>query len=275
MQEAQPPNTTPRQTGFGHSRRRVWIEIGGLLAAAASLIALLVWMAGALAQSGIAWIPLSVDESVGRAAWDSVAPPEKICKNPRVNAYVTEVAGALAPHFLSDFKFQFRVVDDDSVNAFALPGGFVTVNMGLLKKAESGDEVAAVLAHELAHVVQRHGMRRGLRQLGGTAAIALVFGGTDIEAPAAVIGGLASTAYDREQEAESDQLGREALMKAGVSPFGMARFFERLQADNAFTPPLLLSTHPDPGNRAAAASAAAQGFQPTRSLPTPVGLSCE
>lgn len=274
MHDAQAPKSTPPQIGFGHSRRRVWVEVGGLLVGAGLLVAGLVWAAGAVAGSAVAWIPLSVDETLGSSAWETVAPSDKLCKSEQVNRYVSELAAVLTPHFPPVFKFQFRVVDDDAVNAFALPGGFLTVNMGLLKKAQSGDEVAAVLGHEMAHAIQRHGTRRILRQLGGTVAISLVFGGTDIEAPAYLIGSLANSAYDREQEIESDELGRAALMAAGVSPLGMAQFFERLQKEETLAPPQLLSTHPDPGNRAAAAHAAAQGFKATRKLPSPQGLVC-
>jgi predicted Zn-dependent protease len=203
-----------------------------------------------------------------------MAAPEQVCDHPKVVAYVESIGAVVAPHFNSPFQFRFRVVDDPSVNAFALPGGFVTVNMGLLQSAESGEEVAAVIGHELAHVVQRHGTRRVLRQLGGMAALSIVFGGTDLEVPATLLGGLANTAYDRDQETEADELGQEALIAAGVSPIGMVHFFERMAKDAALAPPQFLSTHPDPGNRAQRAQAAISNASATRQLESPRGLVC-
>ncbi len=238
------------------------------------LVLLVIWLAGMLAQSLVAFIPPSADVHLGKASWDQLAPPERQCQSPEIAAYVKSLADTLTPHFNTPFEFQFRVVDSEEVNAFALPGGFVTINLGLLRKADSGDEVAAVVGHEMAHVSERHGTKRILRQLGGMAVLSAIFGGTDIEAPAYVLGGLANTAYDRDQEAQADEIGRRALIDAGISPVGMVRFFERMATEAGPTPPQLLSTHPDPGNRAQAAREAADGFTPSRSLPSPRGLSC-
>ena len=136
---------------------------------------------------------------------------------------------ALVEHAGSEFDFQFTVVESEEVNAFALPGGFVTVNMGLLQAAETGEEVAAVLAHEMTHVTHRHGMRAVLRKVGGLTLVAMIFGGTDFETLAFAMEGLASQAHSRDQERDADEGGREILMAAGIDPIGMATFFERLE----------------------------------------------
>jgi predicted Zn-dependent protease len=166
-------------------------------------------------------------------------------------------------------------VDSQEVNAFALPGGFVTVNMGLLRAAESGEEIAAVIAHEIQHVERRHGTRRILRELGGTMVLWAVFGGTDIQAPAFLLGQAIGMKYDRDQETESDTLGLELLKKADVDPRGMASFFERLAAESPLNPPELLSTHPDPGNRAERARQAAEGHATFEALPAPTDVVCD
>src|SRR5262249_46207998 len=132
----------------------------------------------------------------------------------------------------------------------------------------------AVLAHELQHVVRRHGTRRMLRELGTSAVFGAVFGATDVAVPASVVRDFMSNAYDRSEESEADARGLTLLSQAGIDPGGMARFFERLEK-TSLAPPAILSTHPDPGDRAAKASIAAKGAHPTVSLPSPKGLHCK
>jgi predicted Zn-dependent protease len=255
------------------SGRRAAIEIGLAVGGLLGGVLLLMWLAGRLASHLTDFVPTDVDRTLGQQAW-TLTGVGRECASPGPERYVREVvAPLLAALGPTPFEFSFRVIDDEQVNAFALPGGFVTVNMGLLRSAETGGEVAAVLAHELQHVVRRHGTRRVLRQLGGTTALYLLFGGTDFAAPAAILTDLASTAYDRDEEREADRLGLELLRRAGLDPSAMARFFERL-AESALTPPELLSTHPDPGNRAETAANAARGFKARLTLPAPSGLSC-
>ena len=267
------PKTRPEGQGFGYSRSRVGLELGLLAIGLVGAVLLLIWLAGLAAHSLLPWIPTDVDVALGETASQAMNQDRKECENAETKAYVAQLGDALSPHFPEVPKFHFRVADDPQINAFALPGGFITVNMGLLENAEGGEEVAAVVAHEMAHVARRHGAQRILRQLGGFAVISMLFGGTDIEVPATLLGNLASTAYDREQESEADELGRSALVKAGISPLGMVHFFERLAQEHG-SPPALLSTHPDPGDRASAARAAAQSFQPKEPLKSPKGLRC-
>src|SRR5690606_31632635 len=137
-------------------------------------------------------------------------------------AYVEELAQPLIAASDSEFEFTFVVVDDEQVNAFALPGGFVTVNMGLLEAAETGEEVAAVIAHEMTHVTHRHGMRAVMRRVGGIALISMVFGGTSLETIAWAADGLSNQAHSRDQERDADDGGRAILMNAGIDPTGMA-----------------------------------------------------
>ncbi len=264
----------PRQQGFGHSRKRVVGEVALIVAVVVGLVLAGLWLVRGLAGWASFLVPTSVDVALGAQSWAALTPSERRCDNEQTQRYVQTIAGALTPHIQSAFDFQFVVADDDAINAFALPGGFVTVNMGLLRAAGSGEEVAGVIAHELAHVTERHGTKRILRGLGSMALMSVAFGGTDIEAPTALVAGLVNTSYDRDQEAEADQVGLALLERAEVDPRGMARFFERVQNEAGAAIPELLSTHPDPGNRAALAAARAENATISVNLPAPTGLRC-
>lgn len=267
------PKPTPEARGFGHSKRRVAAELG-LIGGGLAVVVWLIWfLAGSLADYVAARIPVQADVSIGAQAWKQLAPESRRCTNDALVEYVEKLAKPLVDAANSPFEFRFAVIDDPAVNAFALPGGFVTVNSGLLSKARSGEEVAAVLAHELIHVTERHGTRRVARQMGSMVLLSVLFGGTDFETVGYAAGSLANTAYDRDEESAADTGGQRLLRAIGVSPAAMADFFGRLEGEGVSVP-ALLSTHPDPGDRAERAREAARGFVPTTTLPTPPQTSC-
>jgi predicted Zn-dependent protease len=262
-------------TGFQMSGRRSALEIALILGALGGVILGVLWFARYGAERFIGAVPLGVDRTMGEQTARLVSLTSSPCTDGAPKQYVETVAAPLlAAMDDSRFTFSFVVVDDPEVNAFALPGGFVTVNRGLLDAAESGDEVAAVLAHEMQHVLRRHSTQRMLRELGASAFLSALFGGTDIAVPAKATHDFVSNAYDRAQESEADERGLALMLKAGLDPRGMSRFFERL-AKAGLTPPALLSTHPDPGDRADKAARAAQsGAKVTTLLPSPRGMRC-
>jgi predicted Zn-dependent protease len=129
----------------------------------------------------------------------------------------------------------------------------------------------------MTHVTHRHGMRAVMRKLGATALVSLAFGGTSLETLLYAAEGLVGQAHSRDQERDADDGGRELLMAAGVDPIGMATFFERLEKEQAGMPGALalLSTHPDPGERADTTREISAGFHATRDLPDPpADLKC-
>ena len=223
----------------------------------------------------VRFIPTQLDVTIGEENWAEVAPPEQHCTDPGPLAYVEALAQPLVAASDSEFEFRFVVVESEEVNAFALPGGFVTVNMGLLEAAETGEEIAAVISHEMTHATNRHGMRAIMRRVGAVAVVGIVFGGTGLETLAYAAEGLAGQAHSREQERDADDGGRELLMAAGINPIGMATFFERLEQEYEAMPEgmrkgfALISTHPDPGERATTTRTIAQGFSATVELPDP------
>ncbi|MCA9560151.1 MAG: M48 family metallopeptidase [Myxococcales bacterium] len=270
------PRPAAPTEGFGHSRRRLALEIGG----AVVVLALLIWGAFALASWGAGlfarFVPASAEIALGENTWDRVAPPSAQCTDPAALAYVEQLAAPLLAQIDSPYDFQFRVVDDDSINAFALPGGFVTVHYGLLQAAESGEEVAAVLAHEMQHVLQRHGLKRILHQLGGWTLLGTVLGFADLSSLTGVAMSLVGHGYDRDQERESDALGRALLKRAHIDPRGMATFFDRMAEEDAGNGlPAILSTHPGSEERAAAARAEGPFVGEAITLPSPKGVKCK
>lgn len=275
-----PVGAQHHQGGFGEEKNSKKLWRNGLLALLG--IAVFLWLvAWVLPPRMVAFVPTTFDVEIGEQSWEEVAPAASHCTDPGPLAYVEELAQPLVDQAHSEFDFHFVVVDSEEINAFALPGGFVTVNMGLLEAAENGEEIAAVLAHEMTHVTNRHGMRAVLRRVGAVSVVSLVFGGTGLETVAYAAEGLAGQAHSRSQERDADEGGRELLMSAGVDPIGMATFFERLEEEYEALPEgmrrgfTLLSTHPDPGERAQTTREIAAGFEVTRDLPDPPpGLRC-
>ncbi|HET9953848.1 MAG TPA: M48 family metallopeptidase [Polyangiaceae bacterium] len=263
-----PPEGTPVATrGFKPSSSRVWIELAVLGAVLLALGGSAIWGGGVLAESLTPWVPLSVDRRLGELSEASLGQAD--CPDAGAKAYVQELARVLTECGVhTPFSFQFRVADDATVNAFALPGGWVTVNSGLLQAAQSSEEVAGVLAHELQHVVLRHGTRRLLREMGGSFALSLLLGGSDLKSHAAIGAKVASLRYERDEELAADRAGIELLERCGIEASGLAQFFDRM-VEQGRSPPEFFSTHPDPGERARRARSRSTSGNPTpaRALP--------
>jgi predicted Zn-dependent protease len=266
------PDVHPEAHGFG-SQRRWPRELAVLLVLLVTLPLLVIWGARGLAEAAAMRLPPAMDEKLGRPSWEALKLSGKSCRDPAAEHYVRGLLERLIAA-LGDtpFRFELMLVDTPEVNAFALPGGFIVVNSGLLAQARTGDEVAGVLAHELSHVTLRHSTKRIAGGLGVSAALALLLGSIDLGAPAYTLSYLASLGYERDQEREADEHGQALLERAGISPLGMATFFERLSS--SLSSPELLSTHPDPGDRAERARAAAAGFQPWVELPALPVAAC-
>ena len=266
-------HTAAPASGFAPRGQRLWLEVLAAVLLIGLAAVTVIFLGGRIAAWAVPMVPWEVDRKLGALASKQAGLMAEDCSDPAALAYVQRIA---APLIVAagpvPFEFQFRVVDTQEVNAFALPGGYVTVNFGLLERAQSGEEVAGVLGHELQHALLRHGTKRMLRQMGSSAFMLIVFGGGDLYGIGQAAGQLASLSYDRGEESEADERGVELLVRAGIDPRGLAAFFKRLAVDSVQVPELL-STHPDPGGRAALVerAAASGSFQ---KLPSPQGLHC-
>lgn len=152
------------------------------------------------------------------------------------------------------WQFNFHVLDDEeTINAFALPGGQVFITIALLSRFQSDDETAGVLAHEIVHVLARHGAQRIAKSdltNGLIGAVGVASGEASAAQTAAVIGQLINLKYGRDDELQSDAIGVCLMIDAGYDPQGMVRVMEILgAASDGARQPEFFSTHPNPENR--------------------------
>lgn len=187
-----------------------------------------------------------------------------IIDDPVLNNYISNLGQNIVSHADSvKLPFQFFLVEDDEINAAAFLGGNVKINTGLFLYAETESELASVIAHEVAHITQRH-LARMLEQqaLSNPTSIAALAGSIllTLVSPAAGIAALSTTVainiqsqinYTRLHEYEADRIGIQTLASAGYDPYGMADFFGKLAEKYKYAslPPQMLSTHPLPEAR--------------------------
>ena len=229
---------------------------------------------------------LSTNEEarIGRAIMRDIRNSGQVVEDPLINEYINEVGSKVAAQTNDgDHDFTFFVIDDSRINAFALPGGYIGVHTGLLEATRSEDELAGVLAHEVAHVTQRHiarAIHANSRQSILSTAIMLgamiagaAGGSSDVmQAGMAVAQGTAAQAqinFTRSNEHEADRVGIAALANAGFDPYGMASFFDVMSRQNSRAPderaPEFLMTHPVTSSRIAEARDRARNYPQVRS----------
>jgi Zn-dependent protease with chaperone function len=144
----------------------------------------------------------------------------------------------------SPHRYRWFVADQPDLNAFAAPGGVVVVYAGLLRSADSAEEIAGVLAHEIAHAELRHSLKTMVKGMGLRALVAVALGDFSGTALAEAAKNLTELGFSRDAEREADRDGLRRLVAARIDPGGMVRFFEKLAREQSMAPPVLLSTHP-------------------------------
>jgi len=203
------------------------------------------------------------DVQAGREAAQQVEEQLPILRDDGVDDYVERVGarlvGGIPDEFRHpEFRYTFDVVNVSDINAFALPGGPMFVNRGMLEAARNEGEVAGVLAHEISHVALRHGTAQASKatpyQVGsilGQIAGAIIGGvaGQAISLGSQFGFGTAFLKYGREYERQSDLLGAQIMARAGYDPRDMASMFQTIQAKSGNGGPEWLSSHPNPSNR--------------------------
>jgi len=207
-------------------------------------------------------LPIEWENKFGDSAFEQVRAQGKLVTDldARSMSYLGAVTNALLPVIKdTGYQFKFYVMNDTNINAFAMPGGHVVIFTGLLDSAGTPEELAGVLAHEIAHVTQRHSLRLMIQSAGLLVAVQSLFG--DTSGLLAVLGEgarvLIGQKYSRDFEREADDVGWNYLLAAEIDPRGMTKFFEKLKAaekSGAGSMPSalqMLSTHPATDERIA------------------------
>ena len=208
-------------------------------------------------KSELSLISESDEIQLGQQGKKDVAQSIGLVNNQALQSYVSSLGMMIGPNSeRPSLPWSYQVVDDPSVNAFALPGGPVFVTRGLLTYATSEAELMSVLGHETGHITHKHQVHQmSQQQLAGLALGVGMIVRPELQA----FGNLASSAlgilflkFSRQQETEADDLGFKYMLKAGYDPREMAEMFktlERIEQASGAKTPNWLSTHPDPGNR--------------------------
>jgi len=173
------------------------------------------------------------ERAMGKEMSEEIESHSKIVEDPVINEYIRELGQRLARNSDAKTDFTIKVIDSDEVNAFALPGGYFYVNTGLILAAQNESELAAVMAHEIAHVAARHATRNMTKvQIWNIASMPLLFFGGPVGMALRQVSGLALpmsiNKFSRDAEREADLLGIEYEYAAGYDPLSFVNFFERL-----------------------------------------------
>ncbi|ABM62966.1 M48 family metalloprotease [Halorhodospira halophila] len=204
-------------------------------------------------------LPVHKERELGAKIMRQVRQHLPLHEDPETNEYLQNLGHRLAAHSNEPgFGYSFFLVEDDQINAFALPGGYIGLHTGLIRETRTESELAGVLAHEIAHVTQRHIARQYAQsqqlnlQTAAAVLAAILIGSQSPQAgSAAAMAGIAAPiqqqlSHSRTHEQEADRVGLHNLVAAGLDPYGMPGFFERLADASRFAedPPEYLSTHP-------------------------------
>lgn len=202
------------------------------------------------------------DVDLGRKTAVQVEQQFPILDDQLASDYVERVGARLVANIPSQFRipafdYGFKVVNASDINAFALPGGPMYVNRGMIQAARNEGEMAGVMAHEISHIALRHGTAQATKQgsLGSQlGTIGLILGGAILGGQTgAQLGALTAqawmTKYSREYETQADILGSQIMASAGYDPSDLANMFQTIAQQGGGRAPEWLSSHPDPGNR--------------------------
>src|SRR5690606_31487600 len=209
---------------------------------------------------------------LGAQAFTEARQKGPLSTDARQNAYVRCVVNALVQQLPADQQrvaWETAVFAENEPNAYALPGGKVGVNTGIFGVAKTQDQLAAVIGHEIGHVIERHHDERITRQMGAAGAVQLLGALAGDYGQLATQGGsvLAQTGFllpgSRAQESEADVVGQRMMAQAGFDPRAAVALWQNMIAAGGSRPPQWLSTHPDPQSRISELQVRANQLVPT------------
>lgn len=195
-------------------------------------------IAASVGMGACARISTQQESQMGQNYAQQINAQLPIIRDPEAVAYINRLGDSLATLVDNQGRnWQFFLVDDPEVNAFAVPGGYIYVNKGLVMRAKTMSQLAGVVGHEIAHVTQRHSVQQMEKQqgIGIGATLACIWQPSFCRAGGADLLGLGATAvmakFSRNDETEADRFGVQYLVRAGIDPNGMPEMFEILLAE--------------------------------------------
>ncbi|MGH6619664.1 MAG: M48 family metallopeptidase, partial [Alphaproteobacteria bacterium] len=241
-------------------RKRI-LTVAGIAAGCAATIGFFIYGLPWVARPLAAIVPVGWEEPVGESTVTIVnqlfARGRKLCSNAAGDDAIQSLARRLSDSAATPYDIRVSVADSGIVNALAAPGGRIVIFRGLIDRAVSADEVAGVLAHEMAHVVHRHPTQGMIAAIGWSALMSVFTGGASLsnEAAAQLAAHLATSAHSRDLEAEADQGAIAMLAASSIGSAGLADFFRSMEAEEkeGLQLPAYLSTHPQTNKRIEAA----------------------
>ena len=212
-------------------------------------------LGGATALGGCATVSTQQEVAIGADYARQINRQLPILNDGPTNTFINNLGDRIAANAdQRGINYTFYVVNSDVVNAFAVPGGFVYINRGLIERTDNLSELAGVLAHEIGHVAERHSVEQMQRAQNANTLLSVVYGVLLRRNPSGVErvgiqagGGAVFAGYSRDAEREADRVGVTYLVRTGISPNGMATFFEELLAEQKRNPSRVESwfaTHP-------------------------------
>lgn len=216
-------------------------------------------------KPGMNFFSVDQDVQLGKENAAEVERQMPLVTDAAINQYINRlgqrlVAKAPGPQY----PYTFKVVNQSDINAFALPGGPIFVNLGTIQAADTEAQLAGVIGHEMGHVIMRHSTNQASKQMMIAAPLSVLGGklgggalGQLAQLGIAFGANSAMLKYSRDAESQADLVGTDIIHDAGFDPRAMAQFFEKLQAQGGSRGPQFLSDHPNPGNRASRVSAEA------------------
>jgi Zn-dependent protease with chaperone function len=231
------------------NRRILKISALSLLGLVVGTLLLFYIFRGAIVESVAHQVPVTWEQDISETMLESALVGKNVVTDSNLIAQLDKITQPLVNSVENkDFKFTFTIIEDETLNAYALPGGAIVIHSGLIEKANHVNEVAGVLAHEISHVTRRHHIRGMVDKVGFFVLLSAFLGdAAGIGTELALIGSnLEALRYSRDYELEADESGWELMLKANLNPSGMIAFFETLEHEHGGMPDVasFMSTHP-------------------------------
>lgn len=241
----------PKTSMFAHKLSLNWSSLAFYSILSVVIGGLLFWKGPDVFEQTAYLVPASMEQKLGDYVLKSSGYIDETCNNPKGAAAFE----ALIAPIMNRDNYNVHVSNDPMVNAFAMPGSHIVIFDGLIQSAQSPEEIAAIIGHEMGHVDKRHPMRGLMRQMGLSIALQMMVGDiSGLSNLGEIAGTLRAMDYSREQEFEADLYAIEVMKRADYNPYAIVDFFYRIseeeeEAEKYMKYLKFLSTHPETEER--------------------------